>query len=48
MNYVLTLETRDELGQVATSFNNVATRLRVEWVQAQEESARARAAKALW
>jgi PAS domain S-box-containing protein len=41
----LTLETRDELGQVATSFNRVAARLRQEWAQAREESARAREAE---
>ena len=46
MDHVVTLETRDELGQVVTSFNNVATRLRKEWTQAQEESRRARAAEA--
>ena len=31
VDQVVTLETRDELGQVATSFNNIATRLRAEW-----------------
>jgi PAS domain S-box-containing protein len=41
----LTLETRDELGQVATSFNRVAARLRQEWAQARDESARAREAE---
>jgi PAS domain S-box-containing protein len=41
----LTLETRDELGQVAASFNRVAARLRQEWEQAREESARAREAE---
>jgi PAS domain S-box-containing protein len=41
----LTLETRDELGQVATSFNRVAARLRQEWEQAREESSRARQAE---
>ena len=46
MDDVVTLETRDELGQVVTSFNNVAARLRMEWSQAQEESRRARAAEA--
>jgi PAS domain S-box-containing protein len=42
----LTLETRDELGQMAVSFNRVAARLRQEWEQAREESARAREAEA--
>ncbi len=42
----LTLETRDELGQVANAFNTVALRLREEKHQADEESARARAAEA--
>ena len=42
----LTLETRDELGQMAVSFNQVAARLRQEWRQAREESARAREAEA--
>ena len=42
---LVTLETRDELGQVVTSFNNVAIRLRQEWKQAQDESRRAREAE---
>jgi signal transduction histidine kinase/CheY-like chemotaxis protein/HPt (histidine-containing phosphotransfer) domain-containing protein len=46
VDQVVTLETRDELGAVATSFNNVATRLRAEWAQAREENARAQAAEA--
>ena len=46
MDHVVTLDTRDELGQVVSSFNNVAARLRAEWSQAQEESRRARAAEA--
>jgi signal transduction histidine kinase/CheY-like chemotaxis protein len=46
MEHVVALETRDELGQVVSSFNNVAARLRTEWAQAQEESRRARAAEA--
>ena len=45
MDQVVALETRDELGQVVSSFNNVAARLREEWSQAQEESRRARAAE---
>ena len=45
MGETITLETRDELGQVATSFNTIATRLRTEWAQAREESARATAAE---
>ena len=40
------LQTRDELGKVARSFNEIALRLRKEWQQAQEESARATAAEA--
>ncbi len=46
MGGTITLDNRDELGQVVTSFNTIATRLRAEWTQAQEESARARAAEA--
>jgi PAS domain S-box-containing protein len=42
----LTLETRDELGQMASAFNRVAARLRHEWEQARDESARAREAEA--
>ena len=45
VDQVVTLETRDELGQVVTSFNNVAARLRAESTQSQEESARAKAAE---
>ncbi len=40
------LDTRDELGGVVRSFNTVAERLRREWSQAREESARATAAEA--
>ena len=46
MGGTIDLETRDELGQVGGSFKKIATRLRSEWAQAQEESARARAAEA--
>ena len=45
MDQVAALETRDELGQVVSSFNKVAARLREEWSQAEEESRRARAAE---
>ena len=38
--------TRDELGQVAASFNAIADRLRSEWKQAREDSARATTAEA--
>ncbi len=38
--------TRDEMAQVITSFNDVASRLREEWAQAREESDRATAAEA--
>ncbi len=46
IGHEVTLQTRDELGEVARSFNSVATRVRVEWQQAQDESKRARAAEA--
>ncbi|HEY8965597.1 MAG TPA: ATP-binding protein [Candidatus Methylacidiphilales bacterium] len=36
------VETRDELGEVVRAFNAVAARLREEYLQAKEESARAR------
>jgi len=39
------LESRDELGQVVTSFNAVAAQLRREYLLAKEESARAQAAE---
>ena len=42
---VVTLETRDELGQVATSFNNIAVRLHAEWALAREAEAAVRVAK---
>jgi signal transduction histidine kinase/DNA-binding response OmpR family regulator/HPt (histidine-containing phosphotransfer) domain-containing protein len=45
MGGTVDLEARDELGQVVGSFNTIATRLRSEWAQAREESARARAAE---
>jgi signal transduction histidine kinase/DNA-binding response OmpR family regulator len=44
---LVTLETRDELGDVVTSFNNIAARLRAEWEQsrrAEEELRRAKEA----
>jgi PAS domain S-box-containing protein len=41
----LTLDNRDELGRVSRSFNHIAAQLRAEWIQAQEDSARARAAE---
>ena len=37
---------RDELGKLAVSFNAIADRLRTEWAQARDESARAHAAEA--
>jgi PAS domain S-box-containing protein len=40
------LDNRDELGRVVGSFNSIASRLRTEWTQAQEERARATAAEA--
>jgi len=46
MDAQFTLETRDELGMVANSFNTIAARLRTEWAQAREESERATAAEA--
>ena len=39
------LHTRDETADVVRSFNEVAARLRREWAQARDESARARAAE---
>ncbi|MGO9815724.1 MAG: response regulator [Isosphaeraceae bacterium] len=42
---VITLETRDELGQVATSFNSIAVRLHDEWALAREAEAAVRVAK---
>jgi signal transduction histidine kinase/DNA-binding response OmpR family regulator len=45
LDATFTLDTRDELGQVANSFNAIAGRLRAEWAQAREESARATAAE---
>ncbi len=41
----LAIEAHDELGQVVTSFNNVARRLHDEWLQARTESERAHAAE---
>jgi signal transduction histidine kinase/DNA-binding response OmpR family regulator len=46
MDAQFTLETRDELGMVANSFNTIAARLRTEWAQARDESQRATAAEA--
>jgi len=46
MDQRIQLETRDELARVVTSFNRIATRLRTEWSQAREDSARASAAEA--
>ena len=45
VKHVVTLETRDELGQVATAFNNIAVRLHSEWVLAREAEAAVRVAK---
>jgi signal transduction histidine kinase/CheY-like chemotaxis protein/HPt (histidine-containing phosphotransfer) domain-containing protein len=45
MNQHIELETRDELARVVISFNRIANRLRAEWTQAREESARATAAE---
>ncbi|MBK9711652.1 MAG: response regulator [Kouleothrix sp.] len=45
MDGVVAIDNRDELGQVVRSFNTVATRLRREWAQAQEDRARAIAAE---
>jgi len=42
----MVLETHDELGRVARSFNAIAQRLRHEWEQATEDNARRRAAEA--
>jgi PAS domain S-box-containing protein len=41
----MVLETHDELGRVARSFNAIAQRLRHEWEQATEDNARRRAAE---
>jgi signal transduction histidine kinase/CheY-like chemotaxis protein/HPt (histidine-containing phosphotransfer) domain-containing protein len=46
VNETLTLETHDELGQLAVAFNQIGNRLRSEWAQAREESLRATAAEA--
>ena len=46
LDALVDLDNRDELGQVVQSFNTIATRLRAEWAQAQEESTRARRAEA--
>ncbi|HEY1014947.1 MAG TPA: response regulator, partial [Herpetosiphonaceae bacterium] len=46
MEGTVNLANRDELGEVAVSFNNIATRLRQEWRQAREESERAGVAEA--
>jgi signal transduction histidine kinase/CheY-like chemotaxis protein len=46
MDGLVTIENRDELGEVVRAFNDVALRLRAEWAQAQEERARAVAAEA--
>jgi signal transduction histidine kinase/DNA-binding response OmpR family regulator/HPt (histidine-containing phosphotransfer) domain-containing protein len=46
LNEMLTLETRDELGQLAVAFNQIGHRLRSEWQQARDESTRATAAEA--
>jgi signal transduction histidine kinase/HPt (histidine-containing phosphotransfer) domain-containing protein len=42
----LAVDSRDELRQIAESFNRVAAQLRLEWARAQNESERARAAEA--
>jgi PAS domain S-box-containing protein len=46
VDQTVTLNTRDEMGKVVTSFNSIAARLRAEWIQAREESDRATAAEA--
>lgn len=45
LDTTLSLETRDELGQVVESFNAIARQLRTEWRQARTESERAIAAE---